>query len=754
MNSNGGNNSGNVVYIKFMGFSDELNVVMNDAIDLSGSTSCQSVSIIHIFMSILKDTEIGANILDNMGLSYDKVNRVYMDNVKRGEYGYFDSSNVPFTPEFLSSEVHNILGNLGVQTIMGSKQGISTLDMYNSIISINESEVTRFIDDLGLDRSVLKPNPRKMKFRIPEEFAEFVENVFDSNEVLNQTIANVDNYVDDVIEILSRKMKANPCIVGEAGVGKTSIVYRLAQRIMLGEVPNSLKDYHICYINGSTLTSGTKYRGEFEERMKAIMDWASSVNVILFLDEIHTFVNANTGSGSGAESAGNMIKKYLSDGSIKVIGTTTLKEYHKYIESDSAFNRRVQSVVVAEPSAEKAIEIIRNSITDFEKFHAVHISDECIDLAVKLSDRYIKSSFLPDKAYTILDQAAAKAKLTDRKSVDQALIYSVVSKIGNIDVNKLHGEEKKNLLKLEETISKRLIGQEQAVKTVAKAIRRSKAGISRPNKPVASFLFVGPTGVGKTELCKILSDNVAMGEKSLIKIDMSEFSEKSSISRLIGTTAGYIGYGEGGQLTEKVKHNPFSIVLLDEIEKAHPEVFNLFLQLLDEGKLTDGEGTTVDFTNCIIIMTSNAGYGAEEVKKHLGFGAVDDKVDPRMAEKKAHEALSETFRPEFLNRIDNIVIFNKLSKEECKEIVKIALKKVSDRLKEQKITVTFANNVIDSILEKGFSDKYGARNINREVQDTIEDFLADKVLDDTLYEGCKATVSYKKDMLSVRVKEK
>ena len=445
-----------------------------------------------------------------------------------------------------------------------------------------------------------------------------------------------------------------------------------------------------------------------------------------------------------------MIKKALSDGDIRIIGATTDKEYHKFIEKDSAFDRRLQVINVKEPSIEDAISMIKGSISNYSKFHNVDITEKCIESAVKLSDRYIKDKALPAKAYKVLDQAATIVKLDGRKVTTPDDILHTVSNITGINVNRLDKSEAKQLLKLEDTIGKKLIGQKNAVRTVCKAIRRSKAGVREEGKPLASFLFVGPTGVGKTELCKVLSDEVAIGDNSFIKVDMSEFSEKYSTSKMIGTAPGYVGYGEGGQLTEKVKHNPYSLILFDEIEKAHPDTFNMFLQLLDEGRMTDGEGNTVDFTNCIIVMTSNAGYGAEKLNRgNIGF-ASDNSQNAEDTEKIAMEALKETFKPEFLNRLDNIVVFDKLNTKQCKDIVKLMLNKLSKRIYDNnEITVRFADSIVNSIAEKGFSDEYGARNLRREIQNTIEDILADEILSGALASGDTATVSMRNNKIHI-----
>lgn len=744
-------NESKASYIQIMGFSDEANKVINEAIHFSDSEHCENVNIVHMFLSLVNNTKLGEAILEHLDCSFDMIYSSYQTLASFGAYGYFVSDDVAFTPDYFSNDVAYVIGTLTHQAIM-ARRSVSCSELFDAVLDPEFEQLVKFLDYIGTDIDTLR-DLKSTEFIIPEDIVNFVEDLNVSENIINSTYSGVDGYTDEIIEILSRKKKSNPCLVGEAGVGKTSIVEAFTQRIIKGDVPESFKDTHVCYINSSLLTAGTRFRGDFEERMKSLLSWAADTNVILFLDEVHTFINLG---GRGGESAGNMIKKYLSDGAIRIIGATTTKEYHEFIEGDSAFDRRLQRLDIKEPSADDAIQMIKNSIKDYEAYHNVRVSKDTIELAVRLSDRYIKDKFLPDKAYTILDQACARVKLAGSKNVTADNILDVVSKTTGINVSRLSNTEQKQLLSLEDTIGKNLIGQKEAVKTVCKAIRRAKADIHETSKPLASFLFVGPTGVGKTELCKVLSKEVAIGDTPLIKIDMSEYNDKYSTSKLIGSAPGFVGYGEGGQLTEKVKHNPHSIILFDEIEKADPEVFNIFLQLLDEGRLTDGSGTTVDFTNCIIVMTSNAGYGADMMNtKSLGFstGTTENKKSPKEMEKIAIKALEETFRPELINRLDNIVIFEKLSKDENKEVAKLLLDKLSKRLAEKSIEITFDQSVIDHVVENGYSDKYGARNLRREIQDTVEDVIADAVLDGTLSSGSKAVATYADNTVKLNVKK-
>lgn len=744
-------NKKNMQYIRLMNFDNEANSIVNRAIQFSHSESCGEINTVHLFLALIEKTKTGQDILEAFDTTFDMMYESYQIMVESGAYGKSCGNVDPYNLDNMSHELFVVLASVTTKMAMSGKI-VNTGALFEQLLDTNSDILVEFLNYIGIDINDIKDVNNSI-FKIPEQLSGFVVDM-NSEDIKNkENISNVDNYVDTIIEVLSRKLEANPCLVGEPGVGKTTIARAFVQRILDGNVPKQFKYTHVAYINSALLTSGTRYRGDFEERMKCLIDWASKSDVILFLDEIHTFVNLGANSES-SDTAGNMIKKALSDGDIRIIGATTTKEYHKFIEKDSAFNRRLQVVDIKEPSIEVAIEMISKTIDNYETFHKVSIPEDCITLAVNLSDRYIKDKALPAKAYKILDQAGTVVKLSGRSVVTESDVLSTVSKITGMNVNKLNKSEAKQLLSLEDTIAKELIGQENAVKTVAKAIRRSKAGVREENKPLASFLFVGPTGVGKTELCRVLSREVAMGDASFIKVDMSEFSEKHSTSKLIGTAPGYIGYGEGGQLTEKVKHNPYSLILFDEIEKADPEVFNAFLQLLDEGRMTDGEGNTVDFTNCIIVMTSNAGYGAEKLGKgRLGFGVNETNSDN--TEKIAMEALKETFKPEFLNRLDNIVIFDKLNEEQCKKIVTLMLSKLSERIyKNNGISITFRKPLVNHIVSDGFSREYGARNLKREIQNTVEDLLADSILSEELVKGDKAVVTWKGNKVVITKSDK
>ncbi len=600
-----------------------------------------------------------------------------------------------------------------------------------------------------------------------------------------------------LIQILSRRTKNNPCLVGEPGVGKTAIAEGLAQRIVSGAVPDSMKEKRLVVLDLSGMVAGSKYRGEFEERIKNVVQEVSeNQGILLFIDELHTIIGA--GGAEGALDASNILKPSLSRGEIQLIGATTLEEYRKYIEKDAALERRFQPVTVEEPSEEEAVAILRGLRPYYEQHHGVKIQDEALDAAVKMSVRYINDRFLPDKAIDVIDEASSKIQLTGFKEVpeteelekqlqeirkekeeavktadlprakeiqkrqgeveeqisrlrakaerrnkkkalivDEAAVADIISDWTKIPVQKLTEGETKRLAHLEKELHKRVIGQEEAVKAVAQAVKRGRVGLKDPNRPIGSFLFLGPTGVGKTELSKALAEAVFGSEQAMIRVDMSEYMEKHSVSKLIGSPPGYVGYEEGGQLSEKVRRNPYSVLLFDEIEKAHPDVFNILLQVLDDGHITDAHGRKVDFKQTIIIMTSNAGAQAIMEPKRLGFMSGDDeKRDYERMKSGVMDEVRRIFKPEFLNRIDEIMVFHVLNKDNIKKIVTILLKTLEKRCKEQMdITLTVTNSVKDYLAETGFDSKYGARPLRRAIQSRIEDKLANEILEGKIKRG-------------------
>ncbi len=600
-----------------------------------------------------------------------------------------------------------------------------------------------------------------------------------------------------LIQILSRRTKNNPCLIGEPGVGKTAVVEGLAQMIIEGNVPETIAEKRVLTLDLSGMVAGSKYRGEFEERIKKVIaEVMEDGEVLLFIDEIHTIIGA--GGAEGAIDASNILKPSLARGELQLIGATTIEEYRKYIEKDSALERRFQPVTVEEPSEEEAIAILKGLRGRYEAHHHVTITDAALTAAVKLSARYINDRFMPDKAIDVIDEAASKVRLTafveppeikelekeiekleDQKEaairdeayekagsikkkqekkkekidkirekwqkdkdtrkqvVDEEEIADVVSSWTKIPVRKLEEGESQRLKNLEFILHERVIGQEEAVTAVAKAIRRGRVGLKDPKRPIGSFLFLGPTGVGKTELSKALAEAMFGTENALIRVDMSEYMEKHSVSKMIGSPPGYVGYDEGGQLSEKVRRNPYSVILFDEIEKAHPDVFNILLQVLDDGHITDAQGRKIDFKNTVIIMTSNAGAESIISPKRLGFGAVaDEKADYKVMKDRVMEEVKHLFKPEFINRIDEIIVFHPLNKGHMKDIVTIMLKEIMKRTKEQmNITLSVDEAAKEFLINKGYDEKYGARPLRRTIQSSLEDRLAEEILDGAVKEG-------------------
>lgn len=614
--------------------------------------------------------------------------------------------------------------------------------------------------------------------------------------------------IERVIQILSRRTKNNPCLIGEPGVGKTAIAEGLALKIVSGEVPELLKDKKIYSLDLTGMVAGTKYRGDFEERIKKVIDEVKNAkDVILFIDEVHTLIGA--GSAEGAADAANILKPSLARGELQIIGATTIEEYRKHIEKDAALERRFQPVMVDEPSQEEAIGILKGIKDKYEAHHKVKITDEAIESAVKLSTRYIGDRYLPDKAIDLIDEAASRVRLRSytapsdlkeledkKKSVEAeklsavnaqeferaaalrdeerkldkeikdkkenwhdmagkshdevtpADIADIVSSWTGVPVTQLSTEESDRLLHMEDELHRRIVGQDEAVEAVSRAIRRGRVGLKDPKKPIGSFIFLGPTGVGKTELCKALAAAMFGDENAMIRLDMSEYMEKHTVSRLIGSPPGYVGYDEGGQLTEKVRRKPYSVVLFDEIEKAHPDVFNMLLQILDDGVLTDGQGRRVDFKNCIIIMTSNVGAKLiSQKQKAFGFAAGAKELEQN--EKEIKDAvmgeLRNTFRPEFLNRVDDIIVFQRLTKENIKEIASRLLAVLQKRVEDMGIEVTFSDEAVSKIADAGFDDVYGARPLKRAIQSRIEDALSEEMLKGNVKKGGKYICNVKDD---------
>ncbi len=671
-------------------------------------------------------------------------------------------------------------------------------------MEVNPTELyTLTINNLtGMGGSVAEHKARKSNTPTLENFGSDLTK--SAREGKFDPIIGRDLEIERVVQTLSRRTKNNPCLIGEPGVGKTAVAEGLAQRIVSGNIPEVLKNKRVFSLDLSSMIAGAKYRGEFEERLKKAIDEVKAAgNVILFIDEMHTIVGA--GAAEGSIDAANILKPSLARGDIQVIGATTITEYRRHIEKDAALERRFQPITVGEPSHEETIEILKGIRDKYEAHHKVKISDDAIESAVKLSVRYITDRFLPDKAIDLIDEASSAARIKAltppqeikdieniigkiRKEKDDAIaaqdfekaaalrdaerahkenleakkdewkeqnsaqpvevtsadIASKISLWTGIPVSKVAEAEGEKLKNLETLLHNRVIGQEEAVSAVARAIRRGRVGLKDPKRPVGSFIFLGPTGVGKTELSKALADAMFGSEDAIIRVDMSEYMEKHNVSRLIGSPPGYVGYDEGGQLTEKVRRHPYSVILFDEVEKAHPDVFNVLLQILDEGSVTDAQGRKIDFRNTVIILTSNIGARLiTESNRAMGFN--DENSEDKSYEKIKESVLGElkkAFRPEFLNRLDDTIVFHRLNEDNIREIVKLLLKGLSGRLAENGITATFTDNVIYYISREGFDPIYGARPLKRAIQSKIEDVLAEIMLDNGISEGSIITVDY------------
>ncbi|CAK1243248.1 ATP-dependent Clp protease ATP-binding subunit [Fructobacillus tropaeoli] len=625
-----------------------------------------------------------------------------------------------------------------------------------------------------------------------------------------------DTEVRRVVQILSRRTKNNPVLVGEPGVGKTAIAEGLAQRIVAGLVPDSLKKKRLMALDMGSLVAGTKYRGEFESRLKQVIEEIEADgHVILFVDELHTLVGA--GGAEGAIDAANILKPALARGDLQMLGATTFDEYQQYIESDAALERRFAQVTINEPSTAEAITILNGIKKKFENFHQVDIEPEAVEAAVNLSSRYITGRFLPDKAIDLMDEAAAKVRIDDvdratplhkdrielvkiqkakdeaiaamdfekaadlrlkemslRKKIDRALlrkekkqekdqsfglkvtpanIAQVISQQTGVPLTQVEKSESDHLVNLEKELGKRVIGQKKAISAISRAIRRSRSGLSDPNRPIGTFLFLGPTGVGKTELAKALSEIMFGSEDNMIRVDMSEYQEQYSASRLIGSAPGYVGYDQGGQLTEQVRNHPYSIILLDEVEKAHPDIFNLMLQVFDDGFLTDAKGRKVNFRNTVIIMTSNLGATRLRDEKMLGFGSTDLKNDDQAVAKKIRETVKETFRPEFINRIDEVLVFDALTKDEVRQIVRLMTKSLLRRVAEQGIKVKMTMAAIDAIADAGYDREYGARPVRRVIQTEVEDRLSEALLDGEITTEDVVTIGAQHGQIKLKIKK-
>ena len=722
-------------------------------------------------------TGIAATVLSDLGVTLDQARSVVENIIGRGK-GYVPT-NLPFTPkakrtfEQALQEARQLNNNyIGTEHILlaiaKEKEGVAAKVLAELNIDPKEvrKEIIRRLGEgqaatIGSRSQGRSPFGGAAKSAGLEAFSVNLTSKARENQL--DPVVGREKEIERTVQILGRRTKNNPVLVGEPGVGKTAIAEGLAQRIVSGDIPELLKDKQVVSLDMGLLVAGTKLRGEFEERLKGIVDEVRQAgNIILVIDEIHTLIGA--GGVEGGIDAANLLKPALARGEFQCLGTTTLDEYRKHIERDAALERRFQQVMVGEPSVAETIEILGGLRASYEAHHKVQISDQALEAAAKLSDQYISDRFLPDKAIDLIDEAGSRLHLsrslqqkvegksqeeTSTPIVDAEAIAQIVSAWTGVPVNKLTKTESEMLLHMENTLHERLIGQEEAVVAVSRAIRRARVGLKNPNRPIASFIFSGPTGVGKTELTKALAAYLFGSQEAMIRLDMSEFMESHTISKLIGSPPGYIGYDEGGQLTEAVRRRPYTVVLFDEIEKAHPDVFNLMLQILDDGRLTDAQGRTVDFKNTLLIMTSNIGSRViEKGGGGFGFEYSDNQAESQYNRIRTlvNEELKQYFRPEFLNRLDDIIVFRQLTKAEVKQIADILLQEVGDRLNEQRsITLDVSEEFKERVVVEGYDPNYGARPLRRAIMRLLEDSLAEAILSGQIKDGDTARVDVDDD---------
>ena len=806
---------------QFKGFTEKANKALNLAIESAEEMRHNYVGTEHILYGLVKEgSGVAATALNECGVTEDAL-REKLESING------TMSLVELTPDDFTPRTKRVLR---AAVIISSKTGytyVGTEHLLLAILSESDSYAVAFLEELGvsverLAQAVSKgmqggadegfggfenesaPNGLQKGGSALDKFGRDLTQAAKNGEI--DPVIGREKEIQRVIQILSRRTKNNPVLIGEPGVGKTAVAEGLALEIAKGNVPEILKDKRVVSLDLTGMVAGAKYRGDFEERIKAAIDEVKkSKNTILFIDELHTIVGA--GAAEGSADAANILKPSLARGDFQVIGATTLNEYRKYIEKDAALERRFQPVKVGEPTPEQAVQILKGLRDSYEAHHKVKITDEAINAAVTLSSRYIADRYLPDKAIDLIDEGASKVRLASLTSPDNVKeledeiadyekekasaineqdferaarlrdeqkelqtklddakkkwqeqqkgnsgevtaedIAKIVSEWTGIPVVQLTKEESERLLNMENVLHERVIGQSEAVTAIAKAIRRGRVGLKDPKRPVGSFIFLGPTGVGKTELCKALAEAMFGDENAMLRLDMSEYMEKHTVSKLIGSPPGYVGFEEGGQLTEKVRRKPYSVVLFDEIEKAHPDVFNMLLQILEDGRLTDSQGRTVDFKNTIIIMTSNVGARLiTEKQSSLGFNSENENVEE--SEKKDIKELvtgelRKVFRPEFLNRVDDIIVFNKLNKDEIKQIAVKMLKTLENRLDKMNIKISFTDNAVSEIADKGFDENYGARPLRRAIQNEIEDPLSEQMLEGKVKDGAVVTCDF------------
>ncbi|MFC0525683.1 ATP-dependent protease ATP-binding subunit ClpC [Pontibacillus salicampi] len=769
----------------------------------------------HILLGLVREGEgIAAKALSALGLAADKIQEEVEQLIGSGDKV---SQTIHYTPRAkkvieLSMDEARKLGHSYVGTehillgLIREGEGVAARVLNNLGVSLNKAR-QQVLQLLGSNESTANNSSGRQSANANtptlDSLARDLTSVAKEGNI--DPVIGRSEEIERVIQVLSRRTKNNPVLIGEPGVGKTAIAEGLAQQIVNNEVPEILRDKRVMTLDMGTVVAGTKYRGEFEDRLKKVMEEIRQAgNIILFIDELHTLIGA--GGAEGAIDASNILKPSLARGDLQCIGATTLDEYRKYIEKDAALERRFQPIQVDEPTSEESVQILQGLRDRYEAHHRVTITDEAIKSAVKLSDRYIQDRFLPDKAIDLIDEAASRVRLRSytappnlkeleqkldevRKEKDAAVqsqefekaaslrdneqklreeldktkdewkeqqgqensevttedIAAIVSTWTGVPVSKLAKDESERLLNLEGVLHDRVIGQDDAVNSISKAIRRARAGLKDPKRPIGSFIFLGPTGVGKTELARALAETMFGEEDAMIRIDMSEYMEKHSTSRLVGSPPGYVGYEEGGQLTEKVRQKPYSVILLDEIEKAHPDVFNTLLQVLEDGRLTDSKGRTVDFRNTVVIMTSNVGATELKRNKYVGFSMGDSGQDYKDMKSKVMDEMKRTFRPEFLNRIDEIIVFHSLEKKHMKEIVSLMVNQLQKRLTEQEVEFELTEKALDKIADEGFDPEYGARPLRRSIQKNVEDLLSEALLRESISTGQKVTIDINED---------
>ena len=806
---------------KFTGFTQKANTALNAAIEYAENLGHTYIGSEHLLLGLLSsEGSVAYTALTARNITADNVETAVRNSVGIGTPTVLSPND--FTPRSkniieTAVTIARSLGHgyVGTEHLLiailrdSSCYAMDILDAMNVSAADIAEEITKSVNVSQNDASPKSKEQSKGKTETPtlDQFGRDLTAIARQGKI--DPVIGRQKEIERVIQILCRRTKNNPCLIGEPGVGKTAIAEGLALKIASGEVPEILKDKRIVALDLTGMVAGTKYRGDFEERIKSAIDEVSKAgNIILFIDEVHTLIGA--GAAEGAADAANILKPALARGEMQVIGATTIEEYRKNIEKDSALERRFQSVLVGEPSREEAVEILKGIRDKYEAHHKVKITDEAIEAAVKMSSRYIGDRFLPDKAIDLIDEAASKVRLraytppedireleekikrineekasaVNSQNFEQAAalrdeekevkahlenakegwkkqnsetngvvtpdeIAAIVSEWTHIPVVQLTEEESQRLLHMEEELHRRIVGQDQAVSAVAKAIRRGRVGLKDPNRPTGSFIFLGPTGVGKTELCKTLAATLFGDESAMIRLDMSEFMEKHTVSKLVGSPPGYVGYDEGGQLTEKVRRKPYSVVLFDEIEKAHPDVFNMLLQILDDGVLTDSQGRKVDFKNCIIIMTSNVGAKLITNAGNAALGFKGEEGNGTMSQSDIKDAvmgeLKKCFRPEFLNRVDDIIVFEQLNKDDIKEIARRMLKTLKNRVHDMGIELSFDDSAIEKIADEGFDPVYGARPLRRAIQSEIEDKLSEEMLDGRITSGNKYVCKHTDD---------